>query len=90
MHIRSPRLAGVAGQIGTIAITLLALLLLTFFIRRLMPADPVRAMVGEDATRETYKQVFRRWVSTGRSGSNFSITSAMSSRRRLRILDRYA
>ncbi|KXG85277.1 ABC transporter permease [Agrobacterium bohemicum] len=59
MHIRSPRLAGVAGQIGTIAITLLGLLLLTFFIGRLMPADPVRAMVGEDATRETYEQVFR-------------------------------
>jgi peptide/nickel transport system permease protein len=59
MHIRSPRLAGVAGQIGTIAITLLGLLLLTFFIGRLMPADPVRAIVGEDATRETYEQVFR-------------------------------
>ncbi|KAA3511498.1 MULTISPECIES: ABC transporter permease [Agrobacterium] len=59
MHLRSPRLAGVAGQIGTIAITLLGLLLLTFFIGRLMPADPVRAIVGEDATRETYEQVFR-------------------------------
>lgn len=59
MHVRSPRLAGVAGQIGTIAITLLGLLLLTFFIGRLMPADPVRTMVGEDATRETYERVFR-------------------------------
>ena len=59
MIIRSPRLASFAGQIGTITITLLGLLLLTFFIGRMMPADPVRAIVGEDATRETYEQVFR-------------------------------
>jgi peptide/nickel transport system permease protein len=52
------RLAGAAGQLGSIAITLLGLLMLTFFIGRLMPADPVRAMVGEDATRETYEQVY--------------------------------
>lgn len=64
MYIRSPRLADVAGQIGTIAITLLGLLLLIFFIGSLMPADPVRAMVGADATRETYEQVFARLVST--------------------------
>lgn len=59
MIIRSPRLASFAGQIGTITITLLGLLLLTFFIGRMMPADPVRAIIGEDATRETYEQVFR-------------------------------
>ncbi|WP_137130009.1 ABC transporter permease [Rhizobium sp. FY34] len=52
------RLAGVAGQLGSIAVTLLGLLMLTFFIGRLMPADPVRAIVGEDATRETYEQVY--------------------------------
>jgi len=50
---------GAAGQIGTIAVTLLGLLVLTFIIGRMMPADPVRAIVGEDATRETYEQVFR-------------------------------
>lgn len=59
MSKRPLRFYGAAGQIGTIAITLLGLLLLTFFIGRLMPADPVRAMIGEDATRETYEQVFR-------------------------------
>ncbi len=32
--------------------------MLTFFIGRMMPADPVRAIVGEDATRETYEQVY--------------------------------
>lgn len=52
------RLAGVASQLGSIAVTLLGLLMLTFFIGRLMPADPVRAIVGEDATRETYEQVY--------------------------------
>ncbi|MCS4245682.1 ABC-type dipeptide/oligopeptide/nickel transport system permease component, partial [Rhizobium sp. BIGb0125] len=40
-----------ADQFGTIAVTLLGLLMLTFFIGRMMPADPVRAIVGEDATR---------------------------------------
>ncbi len=59
MSIRRLRFGSAAGQAGTIAITLLGLLLLTFFIGRLMPADPVRAIVGEDATRETYEQVYR-------------------------------
>ena len=59
MSSRRIRFYGTAGQIGTIAVTLLGLLLLTFFIGRLMPADPVRAIVGEDATRETYEQVYR-------------------------------
>ncbi|HEV7317209.1 MAG TPA: ABC transporter permease [Ensifer sp.] len=59
MSQRRIRFYGAAGQIGTIAVTLLGLLLLTFFIGRLMPADPVRAIVGEDATRETYEQVYR-------------------------------
>ncbi|WP_159948935.1 ABC transporter permease [Rhizobium sp. 18065] len=56
--IRRPSFYGAVSQIGTIAVTLLGLLVLTFFIGRLMPADPVRAIVGEDATRETYDQVF--------------------------------
>lgn len=59
MSIRSLRLAGAISQLGSIAATLLGLLALTFFIGRLMPADPVRAIVGEDATPETYEQVYR-------------------------------
>ncbi|KOF14047.1 peptide ABC transporter permease [Ensifer adhaerens] len=59
MSHRRIRFYGAAGQVGTIAVTLLGLLLLTFFIGRLMPADPVRAIIGEDATRETYEQVYR-------------------------------
>jgi peptide/nickel transport system permease protein len=55
---RTP-MQGFAAQAGTILVTLLGLLMLTFFIGRMMPADPVRAIVGEDATRETYEQVYR-------------------------------
>lgn len=59
MSIKRLQLAGIIGQLGSIAVTLLGLLMLTFFIGRLMPADPVRAIVGEDATPETYEQVYR-------------------------------
>ena len=59
MSIKRLQLAGIMGQLGSIAVTLLGLLMLTFFIGRLMPADPVRAIVGEDATPETYEQVYR-------------------------------
>lgn len=59
MSTRRPSMHGALGQFGTILVTLLGLLVLTFIIGRMMPADPVRAIVGEDATRETYEQVFR-------------------------------
>lgn len=59
MSTRRLSMQGAIGQIGTILVTLLGLLILTFIIGRMMPADPVRAIVGEDATRETYEQVFR-------------------------------
>lgn len=59
MSTRRMSMHGAAGQIGTILVTLLGLLVLTFIIGRMMPADPVRAIVGEDATRETYEQVYR-------------------------------
>lgn len=59
MSTRRLSMQGAAGQIGSILVTLLGLLVLTFIIGRMMPADPVRAIVGEDATRETYEQVFR-------------------------------
>ncbi|CAM3221618.1 ABC transporter permease [Paracoccus nototheniae] len=52
------RMTGFARQLGTIAVTLLGLLVLTFAIGRLMPADPVRAIVGEEATQDTYMQVY--------------------------------
>lgn len=46
-------LRGMAG-VGT---SLLGLLVLTFFIGRVMPLDPVLAVVGPDADQSTYNQV---------------------------------
>jgi len=55
------------------ALALLGLLLLTFMIGRVMPLDPVLAIVGPDADRATYEQVYRQlgldrpvWVQFGR------------------------
>jgi peptide/nickel transport system permease protein len=45
---------------ATILVTLLVLLVLTFVIGRIMPTDPVRAIVGEDATREVDENVYRQ------------------------------
>ena len=47
-----------ARQAGTILVTLIGLLVLTFAIGRLMPVDPVRAIVGEEADPATYQQVY--------------------------------
>lgn len=44
---------------SSILLTLFGLLLLTFFIGRVMPLDPVLAVVGPDADASTYQQVFR-------------------------------
>lgn len=42
----------------TVAITLLGLLFVTFMIGRVMPIDPVLAVIGERATQEQYNQTF--------------------------------
>lgn len=44
----------------TILVTLLGLLLLTFAIGRLMPVDPARLLVGEDASQAAYEQAVVR------------------------------
>jgi len=43
---------------ATIAITLLGLLLVTFLIGRVVPVDPVLAVVGDRASKSTYDRVF--------------------------------
>ena len=58
--MRRKIMAGPARQAGAILVTLLGLLVLTFVIGRIMPTDPVRAIVGEDATREVYESVYRQ------------------------------
>jgi peptide/nickel transport system permease protein len=51
---------GFARQAGSIAVTLLGLLALTFFMGRMLPIDPVIAIVGEQADKATYDMVYHR------------------------------
>jgi peptide/nickel transport system permease protein len=50
---------GVAGFLVTLAVTLLGLLAVTFVIGRVMPIDPVLAIIGERATQEQYEAARR-------------------------------
>ncbi|TDQ83320.1 peptide/nickel transport system permease protein [Dongia mobilis] len=51
------RIRLVAGALASMAITLFGLLLVTFVISRLLPADPVLAIVGDHATDEYVERV---------------------------------
>ena len=42
-------------ELSTVAITIFGLLLITFFIARVIPIDPVLAVVGDNARPETYE-----------------------------------
>ncbi len=44
----------------SIVITMIGLLLITFFIGRVMPIDPVLSIVGESASRATYDEAYIR------------------------------
>jgi peptide/nickel transport system permease protein len=52
------RLKGLAMAIVSLAITMLGLLLVTFIIGRVMPVDPVLAVVGDRASNEVYQRTF--------------------------------
>lgn len=47
------------GTLATVVATLLGLLLVTFLIGRVMPIDPVLAVIGERATQDQYDQTYR-------------------------------
>lgn len=47
-------------QVSSVTVTLLGLLALAFFIGRMLPLDPVIAIVGEQAEKETYDMVYRQ------------------------------
>jgi peptide/nickel transport system permease protein len=53
------RLRGALRLLLTAGITLLGLLFLTFMMGRLLPADPVVAVVGHEAPREVYERVYK-------------------------------
>ncbi len=62
----------VGRRLLQVAVTLFGLLILTFFIGRVMPIDPVLAIVGPDADHSTYQQVYQQlgfdqplWVQFG-------------------------
>lgn len=46
-------------ELGTILITIIGLLAVTFLIARVMPVDPVLAVVGDNARPEVYDRVYR-------------------------------
>jgi len=55
-----PSWAGkLAATLVTVAVTLLGLLFVTFMIGRVMPIDPVLAVIGERATQAQYDAVYR-------------------------------
>nr|WP_315189549.1 ABC transporter permease [uncultured Albidiferax sp.] len=49
-----------AHRLLSVVLTLMGLLLLTFVIGRVMPLDPVLSIVGPDADRSTYDQVYQQ------------------------------
>jgi peptide/nickel transport system permease protein len=55
--MRIERVAGLAAkECGTILVTLFGLLLVTFLIARVMPIDPVLAVVGDRAPADVYEK----------------------------------
>jgi peptide/nickel transport system permease protein len=56
----STTVSPLANRMLSVVLTLLGLLLLTFVIGRVMPLDPVLSIVGPDADRSTYDQVFKQ------------------------------
>jgi peptide/nickel transport system permease protein len=49
---------GTLKTVGSIAVTMLGLVFITFVIGRVMPIDPVLAIVGERASQSTYNAVY--------------------------------
>lgn len=52
-------LGGILRTLGMISVTMLGLLFVTFVIGRVMPIDPVLAIVGERASQSTYDETYR-------------------------------
>jgi peptide/nickel transport system permease protein len=51
-------LTKIAGVLASLTLTFIGLTAVTFVIGRVMPADPVLAIVGDRASQEVYDQVF--------------------------------
>ncbi len=55
-----PWIKGALLTLGSVAVTMLGLLFVTFVIGRVMPIDPVLAIVGERASQSTYDAVYEQ------------------------------
>ena len=53
-----PALAKILGVLTSLVLTFIGLTAITFVIGRMMPADPVLAIVGDRASQEVYDQVY--------------------------------
>ena len=53
-----PTLAKILGVLTSLVLTFIGLTAITFVIGRMMPADPVLAIVGDRASQEVYDQVY--------------------------------
>jgi len=53
-----PKLFRISGFIASLLLTFIGLTAITFTIGRVMPADPVLAIVGDRASQEVYDQMF--------------------------------
>lgn len=56
----APWFKGTLLTFGSMAVTMLGLLFVTFIIGRVMPIDPVLAIVGERASQSTYDEVYQQ------------------------------
>ena len=52
-------LGRIIATLATVAVTILGLLFVTFMIGRVMPIDPVLAVIGERATQAQYDETYR-------------------------------
>ncbi len=55
-----PILKKIANQVVMLALTFVGLTAITFIIGRVMPADPVLAIIGDRASQETYEMVYKQ------------------------------
>ena len=69
------------GYLGSLAATFLGLSAVTFAIGRFIPTDPVLAIVGDHASRETYERVRLEMGLDRPSSSNTGSTRAGAARR---------
>ena len=57
-HGRASALVSVVGFLSSLLLTFIGLTAITFIIGRVMPVDPVLAIVGDRASEEVYQQVY--------------------------------